>query len=111
MQCNAMIPIHRIARFLFYVFDLTLQCLQYKVSMLTNSGGILFKNMAAQNIDVNIISGLSTINEADLNSMLNEYWACVNDEVQEQPDTKCCTHYLRVVYFPNQIIIATPSMN
>ena len=71
--------------------------------------------MAAQNIAVNIISGPSTINEADLNSMLNGYLECVNDEVQEnmkeQPDTKCCTHYLRVVYFPNQIIIATNSMN
>ena len=83
--------------------------------MLTTSGGILFQNMAAQNmdaqnIDLNIISGLNTINEADLNSMLNGYLASANDEVQdlkEQPDTKCCTHYLRVVYFPNQIIIAT----
>ena len=37
------------------------------------------------------------INEADLYSMLNGYLASVNDEVQalkEQPDTKCCTHYL-----------------
>ena len=49
--------------------------------MLTNSGGILFKNMAAQNIDLNFISGLSEINEADLNSMLNGYLTSVNDEV------------------------------
>ena len=51
--------------------------------MLTNSGGILFKNMTAQNIDHNIISGLSTINETDLNTMLNGYLTSVNDEVQE----------------------------
>ena len=37
--------------------------------------------MAAQNIDVNVISGLSTTNEADLNSMLKGYLAYVNDEV------------------------------
>ena len=54
--------------------------------MLTNSGGILFQNMAAQNIDVNIISGFSTINEADLNSMLKGYLAPVNDEVQDEED-------------------------
>ena len=29
----------------------------------------------------------------------------------KQLDTKCCTLYLRVVYFPNQIIITTNSMN
>ena len=29
--------------------------------MLTNSGSILFKNMAAQNIDLNIISGKDVI--------------------------------------------------
>ena len=68
------ISIHRLkSRDLFYIFDLTLQCLQYKVSMLKNSGDILFKTMAAQNIDLNIISGLSTINKADFNSMLNGY--------------------------------------
>ena len=63
--------------------------------------------MATQNIDLNIISGLK-------NSMLNGYLASVNNEVQdlkEQSDTKCCMHYLHIVYFPNQIIIATNSMN
>ena len=42
--------------------------------------------MAAQNIDLNIISGLSTINEANHNSMLNGYLASVNDEELQLQD-------------------------